>query len=742
MTRPDRFNGDRTAYRSAAILALMTAALLVPIFTGTPARAAGPVFWDYPERQPFADLELQGAALDAHGRLVPGLAADEIIAGPPEVFWCAELGPDGAAYMGSGHGGEIWRIDGDKSRLHATVAGTEVFSLLRRDDGLLAGCGPGGELFHVARDGEVEAWGVVPEGYVWDLVATPSGRVYLAAGSPAVVYRVDGPDRLERLAELPATNALGLAVAGEDELLVATQGPGLVFRLRPGEDPELLFEAQQDEVRQVLRGPPVNGLPGDWHALALAAADDRANGPARNGDQDAMTNGFDFMDMQIVEKGPPRAALIRLGDDGLAETVWSGDVDLMIAATSDRWGWLAAGPRGSAEGHARLLALDPPSGTRPVATWEGGDVLDLLSVGDGEDEEILVCLAHPGQVVRLRPGRGQDCAALSPPLDANLAIAWARMSWRGEGDLRWSVRAGARSVPDATWTDWSDTWRDSDHVLDLPRRRFLQWRVEFADARRGDRLDAVSVSGFAPNLPPTITSLQLQADGAIQIGGLMRSSENLTETLGKGLRVEYSLPTRADRRATPARAAEIRPVRTFSWRADDPNGDRLVYRLEYRRVDEPGWRLVGDETREEIGSWDTRTVPDGRYVVRLSASDRPDNPSDRALETVRESAPLLVDHTPPRIGELKLRRTETGFGLRFDAEDEMSALAGARIELPDGRHERIDPVDLVCDSGREEFAVEVGFPRSDSGLVTEPWLVRVEVFDRQGNLAARDGLVR
>ena len=44
------------------------------------APAAGPAYWDSPERIAFTDGELRGAGLDASGSLVPGLAAETVLA--------------------------------------------------------------------------------------------------------------------------------------------------------------------------------------------------------------------------------------------------------------------------------------------------------------------------------------------------------------------------------------------------------------------------------------------------------------------------------------------------------------------------------------------------------------------------------------------------------------------------------------------------------------------------------------
>jgi hypothetical protein len=202
------------------------------------------------------------------------------------------------------------------------------------------------------------------------------------------------------------------------------------------------------------------------------------------------------------------------------------------------------------------------------------------------------------------------------------------------------------------------------------------------------------------------------------------------------------MSSRRPREAGLFEAAPARRLRTFLWRADDPNEDRLVYRLEYQRLGEESWRPVGDETEDTVQSWDTSGVPDGLYVVRLTACDRQDNPRAEALCSSLLSAPLRVDTTPPEIRDFRVERTETGLRIRCEARDAGGPVSEAWLELPDGSIERLDPRDGICDSVRESFERELRFPHDGAAAPPEPWRVRVEIADRMGNVAAEEGEVR
>ena len=90
-------------------------------------------------------------------------------------------------------------------------------------------------------------------------------------------------------------------------------------------------------------------------------------------------------------------------------------------------------------------------------------------------------------------------------------------------------------------------------------------------------------------------------------------------------------------------------MRTARWKAEDPDGDPLRYRLEYRGHDETTFKPLVEDLKEAYFSWDETAMPDGNYVLRATATDAVANVAERARETSKESEPFLVDLTPPSV---------------------------------------------------------------------------------------------
>lgn len=714
--------------------------VLVLLTVASLAAAAGPVFWDSPEDVPFRDGRWQGAALDARGGLVAGLGATTVLADSSLVVWSVVPDDHGHAWLGSGHDGRVWQVSmsGDASA-RATLPVEEVFAVLPGADRLLAGCGPGGQVYAVVPDGDSTLLATVPGGYAWDLARGPAGQVYVASGSPAMVHRLHDDGQLELLASLPCRNALDLAVMQDGTLLVAGQGPGRVFRIAPDDSHwSLVLALEQDEVRQIVPGPD------GWYALGYQTEEQRQRGGngSQPGGSDPFSGPFDFMVTAGADVRPVRSVLYHL-DGPTPSRIWSSEHLVSAVAWSDDHGWLGAGARADG-GPSVLYVLEAPNDRRPVAAWDGGDVVDLAVLArDGKADAVLAAQAHPGGLTRLQPVAGRDAVFEGPPLDGQHNVRWGRLAWQGEaggGEPRFSVRTGMSPEPDVSWSQWQELPRGRNlDLARIPTSRSLQWRVALP---AGSRVGAVTVSGFEPNLPPFITRLALEPAGEVFMGSMMPSKDTVVQQFSSGLKVEYNLPSRRDGRAPRQRAAELRPLRTFTWHASDPNEDRLRHRLWYRPVGDDGtWRPVADATVEQALTWDTAGLPDGWYEVRLATDDGLDNPGVLALADERRLGPLPVDNTPPEISSWTLSPHHTGFRVEFEARDGFGVLGGAELGLPDGQRLRLDPEDGICDAASEAFDVIVPFPAADDPSPARPWTVEVRVWDLQGNLARKDGVL-
>src|SRR5262249_50081197 len=128
---------------------------------------------------------------------------------------------------------------------------------------------------------------------------------------------------------------------------------------------------------------------------------------------------------------------------------------------------------------------------------------------------------------------------------------------------------------------------------------------------------------------------------------------------------------------------------TLRWEGSDPNGDDLTYVLHVRKEGWPDWVRLGDRPlTEKTYSWDTTALPAGLYRVRVTASDRPSNPTADALTRELVSEPFLVDHEPPSVTV-----TPNGKGATVVLKDRLILLVKAAYALDGGEWIPVFPAD-------------------------------------------------
>jgi hypothetical protein len=122
-------------------------------------------------------------------------------------------------------------------------------------------------------------------------------------------------------------------------------------------------------------------------------------------------------------------------------------------------------------------------------------------------------------------------------------------------------------------------------------------------------------------------------------------------------------------------------TRIIAWESSDPNSDTLEYTLHFRNGSRGPWILLQDKLKDPQYVWDTRSVADGRYQIRVTASDAKANPRGDGRSTSRVSDPVVVDNTAPIIGDLK--SAVTGKTVRIDARlyDRTSSIANMEYSL-------------------------------------------------------------
>jgi hypothetical protein len=332
---------------------------------------------------------------------------------------------------------------------------------------------------------------------------------------------------------------------------------------------------------------------------------------------------------------------------------------------------------------------------------------------------------------------------LSPVLDATQVSRFGRIQLHGllpgGTKLQLATRSGnVRDSDSPGWSAWSEN-ADAEELLPVrsPAARFLQYRLTFStsDPSRTALVDHVDVAYQIPNMAPIVKSVRIGSPGA---------DVSPTDT-GQG---EAAAPEAAGVAGSPgavpghagdsgAKSPEGTGIQTITWDASDPNNDALVYTLYFRRDPHGPWVLLKDRLTQSSFDWDTHTVADGQYKVKVVASDALANPPGEGKSTSRVSDYFIVDNTPPTIGDVDTKSAGNSVTISLRAQDRTSTIANVEYTLDSSdQWQTLLPVDGIFDAPDELVRFTV------TGLTPGEHQVTIRATDSRGNQALQSLIIK
>jgi hypothetical protein len=187
-------------------------------------------------------------------------------------------------------------------------------------------------------------------------------------------------------------------------------------------------------------------------------------------------------------------------------------------------------------------------------------------------------------------------------------------------------------------------------------------------------------------------------------------------------------------RPTPAPQAHATPLKDVRWDAEDRDGDTMVYRLYFRGQGEPDWVPLTprDPLEEPQWSWPTDQVPDGRYVLKVVASDERANPAGEGLTGEKATLAFVIDNTRPAI---TVREVSPG-KLEIVVKDALSPVTKAELSIDGQEWTPLHPRDRIADGLEEQFDATL------PALAAGPHAIAVRATDAEGNVGAARLFVR
>jgi hypothetical protein len=713
----------------------MTRLLLagVLLLGSTVTYAALPTFWQVSTESELLRGEVENLAIDSFGRLTLGPTSSTIYDASAPFLWTVVNGPDGSLYAGSGNEGQVYRIDSSgRGTVFFDSDELEVHAIAPAPGGgIYVGTSPDGKIYKVEASGKGAVFFDPADRYIWSLVVDRSGNVFAGTGDKGVIYKITPDGKGAPFYETKATHAMTLALDRDGRLLAGTESPGRVFRIDAAGKPFVLLDSSYTEIRTIR----VDGT-GNIYVAAVSGRSGGSGGVSSSLPDPAPQVLTPSVSTEITvvaiaespvsptqpatsspaRSGPATGALFRILPDGASDLIWETREDLPYDVAFEPGGTLlvATGNKGK----IYRLSGDPLQPTL-VARVNAQQVTSLQPERDGR---MIVATSNPGRLLRLSTTRADRGTYTSDVRDAQTVAMWGTIKWQEGttgGRVEISTRSGNTRTPDETWSEWTAPYSERDgSPITSPRARYLQWRAVLS-ATRGESpyLTSVTAAYLPRNLRPRVTSITIHPPGTVfqrpfpvdpEIAGFEGDLPERRAAAGQG-----------NTSSSPSlgRRTYQKGLLTVVWRAEDDNRDDLTYEVQYRREGETAWKALKRGMSEAILVWDTSSVPNGRYFVRVVASDSISNSPTTALTGALESTSFEIDNTPPTITVTSVRRDGGRVTIAFDARDTNSAVQKADYSLDGDRWQTIYPRDGIADSRFEQFELVLEGEAAARGVI-------------------------
>jgi hypothetical protein len=726
-------------FRSAIVTAAAVTATVVALHASTPK------FFQAATQADFLRGELENLSADNRGQLMLGLATELVYETAAPFLWALVPGADGSLLVGTGNDGRVFRVTADgKGSAIFDAAELEAHALAPAPDGgVYVGSSPDGKIYKVDRAGKFTIFFEPGEKYIWSLAVDPKGTLYAATGDKGAIYRVSPDGKGTRFYQARATHATALAFDRSGNLLVGTESPGRVLRVDSEGRGFVLLDSPFQEIRSLrfddkgmlyvaaISGAASSGAP----PRPPDPGSDRA--PSEPPGAPVPTVSAEITSISVVDvssgggsgastpredRRPARGAIYRIGPDGLWDQVWESRDDAPYDLVFDGEGRLLVGTGNT--GKIYRLEGNPPQPTL-LARADAQQVTAFHKDGNGR---VYFATANPGKLFRLGTSRAIRGTYESEVRDAQMVSTWGTISWRGSipssTSIEVSTRSGNTATPDDTWSPWSPAYKTADgSPIASPNARYLQWRAALSGREATPVLTSVTVAYLQRNLRPQVRSITVHPAGIVfqkpfSTGDPELAGFDNQTTPDRKLTNAAMTAQQGAASSTPplGRRTYQKGLQTLVWRADDENDDELAYDVLYRREGETTWRTLRATVTEPILVWDTTTMANGTYFVKVVASDAPSNSVALALAGEMESIAFEIDNSAPTVAVQGTRTEGTRTIITFEVRDDHSPVR--RVECSeDGQVWRgVFPADGIADSRTERYQVTIDGPLGARGL--------------------------
>src|SRR3989440_2362993 len=432
-----------------------TKLFLVPAFlllTVASVLAGEPVVWEMGSRTELLKGEARGVSITDTGVVTLAPNMTQLFNTEQAYVWGSAVDSAGNIYLGTGHGGKVFRVTPDgKGALLYKAAELDVTALAVAGDGsIFAATSPDGKVYRVTSDGKADVYFDPPDKYIWSLAILKDGSLAIGTGDNGKLYRVrsaGAKPESSLLIDTNQTHVMSLAVTSRGDLIAGTDPGGLVLRISPEGKAFALYDASLREIHALAPAPD-----GSIYALALGDAAATAKSGSTSTTTEAaaaaaaaaiVTATDEAGAAQVMQATTPvrsrndlsnaRSAVFHILPDGSTDILWSSTTVTGFSVLATKSGVMI----GTSDKGRVYSVTDDGRDTLLLQSTEG-QISSLVARG----ADVFAASSNQGKLIRFGAATANEGIYDSPVRDAKVVSTWGKIWWRGTGSIELQTRSG------------------------------------------------------------------------------------------------------------------------------------------------------------------------------------------------------------------------------------------------------------------------------------------------------------
>lgn len=659
------------------------------------ASAVTTSLWEQHQRTDFEAGKIKNISVSSQGDARLSMKIDGFSKVDEAQVWALAEDSEGNIFAGTGNEGKIYKIsaDGKTMDLYYDSPEVEIYSLvIDADDNLYAGTGPDGLIYKIT-DASTPPTTILSEGdkYVWAMHLDDDGNLFAVTGDEGKVYKITPDGESSVLYDAEEKNLVSLVATDDGGFYIGSSGNGIIYKMDADGNANVVYQAKEKDVRNL-----VMDSNGDVYASLITSVPQDRSGRTTSA---RPSRGPSVPAPQAPGSGPPRenkSFIYKLHPDGTVALVWSSAEPLISSIVLDGDDHLLVGTGSD----GKLYRVKKENGEfEAIGKCSSKHIVGILKTKNSDDMKTILAAGDSGKLFALTSTHVEEGTIESSVHDAQSLSRWGKLSWEAEIEegtsITFATRTGNTRKPDDTWNKWSEelTTPEGSQIPNADAQ-YIQWRAKFTttDPGKSPILKKVVLASAQTNVEPQFTSVSV---------GSGRSSSSARSSSGP------PSPSSSSRGSSAAASPKRWKI---EWKVEDVNKDTLQYTVYYSADGEENWQLLKKELTSPSYDWDITSIADGKYKIKVVATDKLSNPVGWEKSAEKESAPFTIDNTDPDVGEINVEPNGNGtFKITCDVSDMMNTVQKAVYKINnDEQWKVIFPDDGIFDSKAETLLLETG----------------------------------